>query len=135
MACYPTSDVLASVAAMTETTSVLSESIRRARELERAKSEERVSAVERVAEAAHNAVTIESDYRAAQAAFEAEWNGKVRAAHAEHERAWSGALSAGWTVKELRQVQVPEPGKAAPRSRRKTAVKPTTATAETHPEE
>ncbi|WP_401001063.1 hypothetical protein [Agromyces sp. GXQ0307] len=120
---------------MTDTTTDLSESIRIARELERAKSDERVAAVERVANAAHVAVAIDAEYKRALADFEAEWGSKTRSAVAEHERAWNAALGAGWSAKELRQAQVPEPGRAAPRSRRRTSAKRGTEAMEQHSEE
>lgn len=94
-----------------------------------------MAAVERVANAAHVAVAIDAEYKRALADFEAEWGSKTRSAVAEHERAWNAALGAGWSAKELRQAQVPEPGRAAPRSRRRTSAKRGTEAVEQHSEE
>lgn len=111
----------ASVDGMSDTEPGLEESIRIARELQEAKTAALLGAVEKVAQAAHSAVAAAAEHREALKAFDAEWATRLRTAHTQHERAWQAALGAGWTAKELRHAQVPEPGRPAAKPRRKAA--------------
>ncbi|MBD5788386.1 hypothetical protein IF650_19680 [Cellulosimicrobium terreum] len=90
--------------------------------IERAKQaqEARIGAIRTVAEARQSVTDVRKETDRELAELQRKISERVAAAEREDLRAYNAALSAGWTVEELRKIGFPEPDKKL-RTRRRAA--------------
>ena len=101
--------------AMKKTLSV-EEAVRRAREAQ----EKKISSVRTLAQARQNLSDIHEQGEQQLAELKARISQQIREAEGADKKAFNAALSAGWTIEELRRIGFVEPRKGK-RSRRRTS--------------